>query len=249
MKRKNNRKNHEIRPIRIIPDYLKYAEGSCLIEMGDNKVICSVTVQDSVPKFLKDKNSGWLTAEYSMIPRATQERNIRERIYGRMFGRTQEIQRLIGRVLRHMIDFNKLGKMTFFVDCDVIQADGGTRTASINGASVALVSALNRLKFKNIFDETPLKQIITAISVGVVDNRRLIDLDFEEDANAELDFNIIQNDKEEIIEIQGIGEKRGYSVKELNELIKLAKKGIKLIYKEQQRAIKKSYNNIFEQMK
>jgi len=241
LKRKNNRKNNELREIKFTPNYLKYAEGSCLVEDGDTKVVCSVSVEKKVPFFLKGSGTGWLTAEYGMLPRATKKRNIRERTNGRISGRSQEIQRLIGRALRYMINLDEIGEITLYIDCDVIQADGGTRTASINAGAVALALALKKLTFKNRFAKEPLTGLVSAISVGIINGVPMLDLDFEEDSEAEVDLNIVENEKKELIEIQGAGERRAFTMRELYDLILLGEKGIEKILKFQKESIEKGY--------
>jgi len=246
LKRKDNRKNNELREIRFTPNYLKYAEGSCLVEDGDTKVVCSVSVEKKVPFFLKGSGTGWLTAEYGMLPRATKKRNIRERTNGRISGRSQEIQRLIGRALRYMINLDEIGEITLYIDCDVIQADGGTRTASINAGAVALAIALKKLTFRNQFAKEPLTGLVSAISVGIINGVPMLDLDFEEDSEAEVDLNIVENEKKELIEIQGAGEKRAFTMRELYDLILLAEKGIEKILKLQKEAIEKGYEEFLQ---
>jgi len=225
MERIDGRKFNELRPIRITRDYLAYAEGSVLIEMGNTKVICTASVEDKVPPFLKGTGTGWITAEYGMLPRSTQTRKVRESSRGRVEGRTQEIQRLIGRALRSVVDLESLGERTIWIDCDVIQADGGTRTASITGAFVALVEALYKMHEKEEIQHFPVKNFVSAISVGVVDDARLLDLCFEEDSNAKVDMNVVMTDKKEFVEIQGTGENSPFNRDELMELLELAEKG------------------------
>jgi len=246
LKRKNNRKNNELREIKFTPNYLKYAEGSCLVEDGDTKVVCSVSVEKKVPFFLKGSGTGWLTAEYGMLPRATKKRNIRERTNGRISGRSQEIQRLIGRALRYMINLDEIGEITLYIDCDVIQADGGTRTASINAGAVALALALKKLTFKNRFAKEPLTGLVSAISVGIINGVPMLDLDFEEDSEAEVDLNIVENEKKELIEIQGAGERRAFTMRELYDLILLGEKGIEKILKFQKESIEKGYEEFLQ---
>ena len=204
--RANNRKNNEIRKIKITNNFTIHAEGSVLIEIGDTKVICNATVEDKVPNFLKGKGQGWVTAEYAMLPRATNTRNRREIQVGRQNGRSVEIQRLIGRALRAAIDLKKLGERTITIDCDVIQADGGTRTASITGGYLAMELAITKLLNNNTLLENPIISKVAAISVGKVHGELLLDLDYSEDCVADVDMNIIMNDKNEFIEIQGTGE-------------------------------------------
>jgi len=211
-----------MRPVEIILDYIKYAEGSCLISFGDTRVICTASVEEKVPPFLKGTGQGWITAEYSMLPRATAQRTVREAAKGKLTGRTQEIQRLIGRSLRSAVDLGELGEITVWIDCDVIQADGGTRTAAITGAFVALYRALER-----IGKLYALNSFVAAVSVGIVDGVPLLDLTYEEDSMAEVDMNVVMNDRSEFAELQGTAEGKTFSRQELNELLNLAEKGIK----------------------
>jgi ribonuclease PH len=226
-----NRAAQENRPITITRNYTKHAEGSVLIEFGDTHVLCNVSVVDGVPSFLKGQNQGWLTAEYGMLPRSTSTRMQREAAKGKQSGRTQEIQRLIGRSLRAMLDLNKLGERTIHIDCDVIQADGGTRTASISGAAIALEDAINKLLSDKILSESPIIQKVAAISVGIVNGEVLSDLDYEEDSQCETDMNVVMTDKNEFIEIQGTAEGRSFSMSELNTMLEYAKKSIAEILK------------------
>ncbi len=225
MERIDGRRFNELRPIRITKDFLAYAEGSVLIEMGNTKVICTASVEEKVPPFLKGTGTGWITAEYGMLPRSTQTRKVRESSRGKVEGRTQEIQRLIGRALRSVVDLESLGERTIWIDCDVIQADGGTRTASITGAFVALVEALHKLHEKEEIQQFPVKNFVSAISVGVVDEMHLLDLCFEEDSNAKVDMNVVMTDKKEFVEIQGTGEDSPFNRDELMALLELAEKG------------------------
>ncbi len=233
MLRSNNRKFDEIRPINIIRNYIKYAEGSTLMKMGDTKIICTASVEDKVPLFLRGTKQGWISAEYSMIPRANQIRNVRDSIKGKISGRSSEIQRLIGRALRSVVNLNELGERTIWIDCDVIQADGGTRTAAIVGSFIALYDALNYLKAEGLLNDIPIKDYIGAISAGIVDGEMILDLNFEEDSRAQVDLNMAMTEKGEIIEIQGTAEGRPFSKRNLKELIKLAEIGIKKIIKKE----------------
>ncbi|MDK9580678.1 ribonuclease PH [Sneathia sanguinegens] len=221
--RANNRKNNEIRKIKITNNFTIHAEGSVLIEIGDTKVICNATVEDKVPNFLKGKGQGWVTAEYAMLPRATNTRNRREIQVGRQNGRSVEIQRLIGRALRAAIDLKKLGERTITIDCDVIQADGGTRTASITGGYLAMELAITKLLKNNTLLENPIISKVAAISVGKVHGELLLDLDYSEDCVADVDMNIIMNDKNEFIEIQGTGENSTFNYGELLKFLDLSK--------------------------
>ena len=213
--RNNNRKNDELREIKITKNFIMHPEGSVLIEFGNTKVICNATVEEKVPPFLKGSGSGWVTAEYSMIPRATNVRTQREVNKGKPTGRTMEIQRLIGRSLRSAVDLKKLGERTIIVDCDVIQADGGTRTASITGGYLALETAVEQLINSGLLSQNPVIAKVAAISVGKVKGEILLDLEYSEDSLAEVDMNIVMNSKNEFIEIQGTGEEATFSYDEL----------------------------------
>lgn len=219
----------KIRDLKITRDFLKFPEGSVLVEMGDTKVICSVSIEDKVPPFLKNTNKGWITAEYSMLPRATQSRSMRESVVGRIGGRTHEIQRLIGRALRAIVNLDLLGERTLWIDCDVIQADGGTRTASITGSYVALVDALWNLKRRGMIEKIPLRDSVAAVSVGIVDGEIMLDLTYEEDSRAEVDMNFVMTGKGNIVEIQGTAEKTPFTKEQLDMMFSLAQKGIQEI--------------------
>ena len=221
--RKNNRKNDEMREVKVTKNYIIHPEGSVLIEFGNTKVICNATVEEKIPRWLKGTGSGWITAEYSMLPRATNARVQRESTKGKLSGRTMEIQRLIGRALRAAIDLEKLGERTIMIDCDVIQADGGTRTASITGAYLALELAVERLIDEGKLKEIPIKSKVAAISVGKVRNEMLLDLEYEEDSRADVDMNIVMNDKGEFVELQGTGEEATFTHAELLKFIELSK--------------------------
>lgn len=225
MNRVDGRKNDEIRKVKITRNYLKHPQGSVLIEMGETKVICTAMIDDRVPPFLKGTETGWVTAEYSMIPGSTISRKVRDASRGKVEGRTQEIQRLIGRALRSVVSLNELGERTIWIDCDVIQADGGTRTASITGSFVALVDALHKLYSEGVISHIPVRSFLSAISVGIVDGNRILDLCYEEDSNAKVDMNIVMTDKGEFVELQGTGEESPFSLDDLNELIRLGQKG------------------------
>ena len=239
MARIDNRKNDQIRDIKITRNFTKYAEGSVLIEMGETKVICTASIEDKVPQFLRNTGTGWINAEYSMLPRSTHQRKIRESSRGKIDGRTQEIQRLIGRAIRSVIDLSKIGERTIWVDCDVIQADGGTRTASITGAFVAVADAIYSLYENKQIKTLPIKSFVSAISVGIVDGEYLLDLCYEEDSNAHVDMNIIMTDKGEFVEVQGTGEEAPFSRKDLNTLLELGEKGNKDLIKAQRKALEK----------
>jgi len=236
--RLNNRANNETRSIEIIRNYTKHAEGSVLIKCGDTHVICNASIEEKVPSFLKGKNQGWVTAEYGMLPRSTSTRMSRESSRGKQSGRTQEIQRLIGRSLRAIIDLNSLGERTIHVDCDVIQADGGTRTASITGSYVALCDAINPLLEKGVLETTPIKDEVAAISLGIKDGEVLIDLDYEEDSTCDTDMNIIMTGKGKFVEVQGTAEGEPFSKEEMNKIILLAEQGISKIIELQRNALK-----------
>ncbi|XKM14438.1 ribonuclease PH [Orbaceae bacterium ac157xtp] len=235
--RPSGRTAEQVRPIKITRHYTKHAEGSVLVEFGDTKVLCNATIEEGVPRFLKGKNQGWITAEYGMLPRATNTRNQREAAKGKQTGRTMEIQRLIARSLRASVDLELLGEFTITVDCDVIQADGGTRTASITGACVALRDALNTMMQKGLLKTDPFKQMIAAVSVGIVDGEALCDLEYVEDSNAETDMNVVMTEDDRIIEVQGTAEGEPFTHDELFKLIELAKNGIKQIVNEQKSAL------------
>lgn len=226
MNRPSGRLNDEMRSVRIIPGFLKHPDGSVLIETGDTRVLCSAMVEERVPSFLKGSNSGWVTAEYSLLPGSTETRSPREAARGRISGRTSEIQRLIGRSLRAIVDLEKLGERTIWIDCDVIQADGGTRTASVTGSFVALYLALKKLKDSGTIEDIPLKDYVAAISVGIVEGTTLLDLDYIEDSSADVDMNVVMTGKGNLVEIQGTGEKSVFSRQDLDVLLGLAQKGI-----------------------
>lgn len=236
--RVDGRKNDEIRNIKITRNYTKYAEGSVLIEFGDTKVLCNASIEDKVPPFLKGKNEGWITCEYRMLPRATAARKIRESSRGKLEGRTMEIQRLIGRALRSVVNLKALGERTIWIDCDVIQADGGTRTTSINGAYIALVDAVNKLAKEVKFKQNPIKSQVAAVSVGILNDEIITDLCYEEDSNAKVDMNIVMTDKGEFIEVQGTGEESPFSKVEFMKLIEIAENSINEIVKIQKEALK-----------
>ncbi len=227
-----------IRPIQFIRNFTKYAEGSVLVSMGNTKVLCTASVSEEVPPFLRGKGKGWVTAEYSMLPRSTIERIPRDAVKGKINGRTHEIQRLIGRSLRSIVDLQNLGERQILLDCDVIQADGGTRTASINGAYVALVDALAGLERKKLIAQTPLREPVAAISVGIVDGKPVLDLCYEQDSNADVDFNVVMTASGKFVELQGTAEKNAFSRKQLDALLKLAENGIKQVMRAQVKALK-----------
>lgn len=229
--REDGRGVNNIRKVNVIRNYTIYAEGSVLISFGNTKVICTASIADKVPPFLRHQGKGWITAEYSMLPRATGDRTQREAVRGKLSGRTMEIQRLIGRSLRSCIDLEKLGERTITIDCDVIQADGGTRTASITGAYIALAMAIEKLIRNDVLKENPLKSNVAAISVGIVSGIPMTDLKYSEDSSAEVDMNVIMNEKGEFIEIQGTGEEATYTRDQLNTLLDMAESAIKELIK------------------
>lgn len=226
-----------MRQVQFTRHYTKYAEGSVLVEFGDTKVICNASINEGVPRFLRGQDSGWVTAEYGMLPRSTHSRMEREASRGKQSGRTVEIQRLIGRSLRAAINLKKLGQHTITVDCDVIQADGGTRTAAITGASIALVDACNSLLTAGILTENPITNMIAAVSVGVYKGIPVIDLDYVEDSSADTDMNVVMTDNSGIIEVQGTAEKQPFSEEEFFSMINLAKQGIKQLHNLQLRCL------------
>ena len=236
--RLKNRANNETRSIEILRNYTKHAEGSVLIKCGDTHVICNASIEEKVPSFLKGKNQGWVTAEYGMLPRSTSSRMARESSRGKQSGRTQEIQRLIGRSLRAVIDLNSLGERTIHIDCDVIQADGGTRTASITGAYVALCDAINPLLKKGILKDSPIKDSVAAISLGIKDGEVLIDLDYAEDSNCDTDMNVVMTGEGKFVEIQGTAEGEPFSKEEMDNIFLLAEQGITKIIQLQRNALK-----------
>lgn len=235
--RPNNRPERATRPITITRRYTKHAEGSVLVEFGDTKVLCNASLENSVPRFLKGQGQGWITAEYGMLPRSTNVRMQREAARGKQGGRTLEIQRLIGRSLRAMIDLTALGERTITVDCDVIQADGGTRTAAISGACVAVIDAVNSLLATGDLKNNPIKGLVAAISVGIVNSTAICDLEYVEDSAAETDMNVVMAEDGRMIEIQGTAEGEPFSHTELLQLLALAKDGIAQIFAVQRQAL------------
>jgi ribonuclease PH len=231
------RKWDQLRPVKISRGVMKNAEGSALIEMGDTKVLCTATVEESVPPFLRDSGKGWVTTEYAMLPRATTERVRRDSVRGKIGGRSHEIQRIIGRVLRAVIDFDKLGERSITIDCDVLQADGGTRTASITGGFVALYEACSYLVREGLVEENPINDYIAAVSVGIVNDKLVLDLNYEQDSSAEVDMNIAMTGAGLLVEVQGTAEGEPFSKNKLTEMVKLAEKGIKELIKKQKEAL------------
>lgn len=236
--RSGARRNDQVRNAKITRNYIKHAEGSVLIEVGDTKVICTASIEEKVPPFLKGSGEGWITAEYNMLPRSTATRKPRDISRLKIDGRTMEIQRLIGRALRSVVDLKALGEKTIWIDCDVIQADGGTRTTSICGAFVALVDAMNKLHKQKTFKVYPIRKFLCATSVGIVGEEKLLDLCYEEDSIARVDMNVIGTDDGEFVEIQGTGEEAPFNRAELNELLDLAEKGIKQMIQLQKDCLK-----------
>ncbi len=234
----DGRRNDQVRPTKITRNYTKYAEGSVFIEVGDTKVLCNVSIEDKVPPFLKGSGEGWITAEYNMLPRSTGTRKIRDIARLKIDGRTMEIQRLIGRALRSVVDLKALGEKTLWIDCDVIQADGGTRTTSITGAFVAMVDAVNKLHKEKPFKVYPIRSFVAATSIGIVNDEKIIDLCYEEDSNAKVDMNIIGTHEGEFVEVQGTGEESPMTRSELNELLDLGEKGLKQMIEIQKNALK-----------
>jgi ribonuclease PH len=224
--RVNGRANDKIRELKITKSFLKFPEGSVLVEMGETKVICGVSLEEKVPPFLKNTGKGWLTAEYSMLPRSTHTRSMREAVSGRIGGRTHEIQRLIGRVLRAIMNLDIIGERTIWVDCDVIQADGGTRTASITGSYVALVDALWNMKKRGMIEKIPLRDSVAAISVGMVNGEVILDLSYEEDSKAEVDMNFVMTGRGMLIEVQGTAEKTPFTKEHFDIMYQYAYRGI-----------------------
>ncbi|GAA0071386.1 hypothetical protein UT300003_29100 [Clostridium sardiniense] len=234
----DGRKNDQVRQTKVTRNYTKYAEGSVYIEVGDTKVLCNVSIEDKVPPFLKGSGEGWITAEYNMLPRSTGTRKIRDIARLKIDGRTMEIQRLIGRALRSVVDLKALGEKTLWIDCDVIQADGGTRTTSITGAFIAMVDAVNKLHKERPFKVYPIRSFVAATSIGIVNGEKVIDLCYEEDSNAKVDMNIIGTEEGEFVEVQGTGEESPITRSELNELLDLGEKGLKQMISIQKNSLK-----------
>lgn len=233
----------QVRPLTLTRNYTKYAEGSVLVEFGDTKVLCTATVEEGVPRFLKNKGQGWITAEYSMLPRATYSRNAREAATGKQGGRTLEIQRLIARSLRAAVDLKKLGELTVILDCDVLQADGGTRTAAITGACVALVDALDKLAVDGKLKINPLKGLVAAVSVGIVNGEAICDMEYAQDSIAEMDMNVVMMEDGRMVEIQGTAEGEPFNQEELLTLLSLARSGIQTIFQAQRAALTRAGQN------
>ncbi|MGB2888179.1 MAG: ribonuclease PH [Candidatus Acidiferrales bacterium] len=240
--RSDGRANDQLRPVKLTPDFLPTAEGSVLIETGQTRVIATATVDDGVPSFLKGAGKGWVTSEYGMLPRATEQRTAREASRGRQSGRTLEIQRLIGRTLRAVVDMKALGERTIWIDCDVLQADGGTRTASITGAFVALALACERLVAAGILRSIPLTDSVAATSVGIVNNELLLDLAYEEDSQAQVDMNVVMTGSGRFVEVQATAEGRPYTGAEMQQLLQLAAIGIRVLTEAQQELLRMDFS-------
>ncbi len=237
MKRTDGRGYDELRGVKITPGFQRFAEGSALIEVGKTRISCSASVEERVPHFLRGSGTGWITAEYAMLPRATVTRTPRDSTVGKVGGRNQEIQRFIGRSLRGIIDLAELGERTIIVDCDVLQADGGTRTAAVTGAYVALRKALVSIANMGVISSIPLKSAVAAVSVGIVRDNMMLDLCYDEDFNASVDFNVVMTSQGEFVEIQGTAEGKPFSRESIDSLISLAEKGIKQLFEIQQTAL------------
>jgi ribonuclease PH len=245
--RNDQREVNSLRPITITPNFVKHPEGSVLIQIGDTKVICNASIEDRVPPFMRGQGKGWITAEYAMLPRATDQRNIRESSKGKVSGRTMEIQRLIGRALRAVVDLDKIGERTVWVDCDVIQADGGTRTASITGAFVAVVLAFGKLLEKRTISKMPVTDFLGAISVGVLpDGTEILDLNYEEDFKAHVDMNVVVTGSGEFVEIQGTGEEATFTSNQLQRMLELVNEGMLEILETQKVILGELSNRIGE---
>lgn len=236
----DTREADQLRPVKITKDYIMHPQGSVLIEMGNTKVICTAMIEEKVPPFLKGSGKGWITAEYGMLPGSTNTRKMRDSSKGKIDGRSQEIQRLIGRALRSVVDLEKLGERTIWIDCDVIQADGGTRTASITGSFVALMCAFNKLIAAGILTEAPITDYVAAVSVGVVNDEPILDLCYEEDSKADVDMNLVMTGAGKFIEIQGTGEERPFDQAELTSMLALGQKGIQELMQLQRQIIEEA---------
>jgi ribonuclease PH len=232
--RSDNRAPDQLRPVNVIPDFISTAEGSVLIEVGNTRVICTASIEESVPSWMRNSGKGWVTGEYGMLPRSTLTRSARESVRGRVGGRTHEIQRLIGRSLRAVTDLARLGERTVWIDCDVIQADGGTRTASITGAFIALAMSLQKLVDAGTLTAVPLRDFLAAISVGIVDGEILLDLSYEEDSRADVDMNFVMTGGKRIVEIQATAEQHPFDDAQLQRMLELARKGVESLIAKQQ---------------
>ncbi len=235
--RPNGRKADQLREVGITRNYTRHAEGSVLVEFGETRVICTVSIEQKVPSFLKGSGQGWVTAEYGMLPRSTSQRMAREAARGKQGGRTMEIQRLIGRALRAAVDLKLLGEHTLTVDCDVIQADGGTRTAAVTGSCVALIDAISHLRENEVIDTDPVRHFIASVSTGIYDGEVVLDLDYAEDSNAETDMNFVMTEAGEFIEIQGTAEGQAFTTEQMLAMTKLAEKGIRELIEHQRKAL------------
>lgn len=235
--RTDGRQSNQLRPVTITTGVNKHAEGSVLIEFGDTKVICTASVEERVPSFMKGQGKGWINAEYAMLPRATHTRNMREAAKGKLTGRTMEIQRLIGRALRSIVDLQALGERTITLDCDVIQADGGTRTTSITGAFIALCLAVDKLSHTAQFAKYPITDYLASVSVGIIQEKALLDLNYEEDSKAKVDMNVVMTGSGKFVEVQGTGEEAPFSRNEFNQLLELAEGGIEELIEKQREAL------------
>lgn len=237
MERKSGRNFDELRPIKLIDNYLNSAPGSVMVEFGNTRVICAASIDDKAAPFLKNTGRGWLTAEYSMLPMSTQTRTAREAVRGKLGGRTQEIQRMIGRSLRAVTDLNTFGEKTIYLDCDVIQADGGTRTASVTGAFVALVGLFRKMKQEGAIRQIPVRDYLSAVSVGIIDHQIMLDLEYEEDSRADVDMNFVMTGSGHFIEVQGTAEKIPFSRQQMTQMTELAESGIRRIIEHQKEIV------------
>lgn len=240
--RSDGRSEKGMRNVNITTDYIKYAEGSCLMEIGNTKVICTASIEDGVPPFLKGQGTGWITSEYAMLPRSCQKRVPRESSKGNKTGRTHEIQRLVGRVLRSVVDMSVLGEKTIWLDCDVIQADGGTRCASVTGGFVALYLALEYLRKQGVFRKNPVEYFLAAVSVGIVDGKSYLDLTYDEDYQAEVDMNVVMTESNDFVEIQGTAEKKPFTRAQMEEMVEIAQKGIGKLIDKQKMVLTQGFN-------
>ena len=237
MSRANGRARDQLRPTKLTPGFMEYAEGSCLVETGETKVICTATVEDSLPRWLQGRAQGWITAEYSMLPRSSPQRIQRDSSKGKPSGRSQEIQRLIGRSLRASVDMKQFGERSLIVDCDVLKADGGTRTASITGAFIALAQAFEGLQKRGDISASPVTTSVAAVSVGIIDGDVCLDLDYQEDSTAEVDLNVVMTAEGRLIEVQGTAEHGSFSREQLDEMVNVAHKGIEELTRRQREAL------------
>jgi len=237
MTRPDRRRSDQLRPVHLTRSAMKFAEGSCLVEWGDTKVICTASVEERVPLFLKGSGTGWVTAEYGMLPRSSHERIQREAARGKLGGRTHEIQRLIGRSLRTVVDLRQLGERTIWIDCDVVQADGGTRCAAITGSFVALVECVRTLRKRGTLSASPIRDFVAAVSVGIVDHQRLLDLAYQEDSRADVDMNVVMTGRGGFVELQGTAERRPFGTRDLQQMLGLATRAIKQLITHQQRVL------------